>query len=186
MQESIVVLLLVVAVLACGVPALGQTPETNKATVQRVLEEAWNQGQLAVVDEAVAPGYVYHEPALGDIPGPAGLKQTILGYRMALSRSALHDRRPDRPKRPGRDALDGGRHPPRRVDGYPRDGTDDHDDWDQHHPLRRRRMIVEEWSTWDVLGLMQQLGVVPADHDQYVWGESSVSQAMAVIRRATS
>ncbi len=38
----------------------------NKATVRRAIEEGWNQGKVAVFDELGAPNYIYHDP---DLPG---------------------------------------------------------------------------------------------------------------------
>lgn len=33
--------------------------------------------------------------------------------------------------------------------------------------------ITEEWNDWDLLGLMQQIEMIPANRDNYAWGESS-------------
>jgi len=57
--------------------------EENKAKVRRVIEEAWNKGDLAVVDELLAPNYVFHVPG-NDFKGPEGLKQAVTMYRNAL------------------------------------------------------------------------------------------------------
>src|ERR1051326_6640902 len=56
----------------------------NLATVRRAIEEAINKGNLSVIDELVASQYVYHEPGVGDLQGPDGLKQLITGYRNAF------------------------------------------------------------------------------------------------------
>jgi len=40
----------------------------NKAIFRRFYERAWNQGDVGVVDELLAPGFVNH--ALGGVPGP--------------------------------------------------------------------------------------------------------------------
>ena len=34
--------------------------EENKALARRLIEESWNQGNLATVDELMAPGHVGH------------------------------------------------------------------------------------------------------------------------------
>jgi len=168
-----VVLLLVVAVLACGVPALGQTPEANKAAYQRLNQEAWSQGQLDVVDEIISPGYVYHEPALGEVAGPDGLKQTI-----GVFRSAYPDLQFTIEDTIGQGDLvalrwsAAGTHEGELM-GIPATGLTTTTTGINVARFDADGMIVEEWSTWDVLGLMQQLGVVPADHDQYIWGEAS-------------
>ena len=38
--------------------------EENKATVRRLVEEVWNQGNLAVFDELYAPNFIFHDPVL--------------------------------------------------------------------------------------------------------------------------
>lgn len=56
----------------------------NKALVRRTIDEAFNKGNLAVVDELAAPNYVFHEPTAGDEKGPDGLKQMITMHRNAF------------------------------------------------------------------------------------------------------
>jgi steroid delta-isomerase-like uncharacterized protein len=56
----------------------------NKALVQRFLEEVWNQGNLAVVDEMVSSDYVDHIAPPGWPAGPAGLKQAVVRNRTAF------------------------------------------------------------------------------------------------------
>jgi steroid delta-isomerase-like uncharacterized protein len=58
--------------------------EENKAKVRRMIEEVWNKGDLAVVDELVAPNYVYHFPGREEIKGPEGLKQFATIIRTAF------------------------------------------------------------------------------------------------------
>jgi steroid delta-isomerase-like uncharacterized protein len=51
-------------------------PETNKVLVQRMIDEAMNQQNLAVVDELFTADYLMHDPAwpMG-VKGPEGFKQ---------------------------------------------------------------------------------------------------------------
>lgn len=55
----------------------------NKANVRRLIEEAYVKGNLSVLSEVLAPGYVYHD-ATGDIKGPEGMKQTMVTYKKAF------------------------------------------------------------------------------------------------------
>jgi steroid delta-isomerase-like uncharacterized protein len=48
--------------------------EENKTKARRIIEEALNKGNLAVLDEIIAPNYVYHSTQR-DVNGPEGLKQ---------------------------------------------------------------------------------------------------------------
>ncbi len=58
--------------------------ENNKALVRRLYEEAFNKGNLAVVDEILAPNYVRHGLAPGAPPGPENTKQVFAAMRAAL------------------------------------------------------------------------------------------------------
>ena len=59
--------------------------EQQRAAIQRYLDEAWNKGNLSVVDEVFAADYVLHDPANpADVRGPDGLTQLIGMYRNAF------------------------------------------------------------------------------------------------------
>lgn len=52
--------------------------EANKALVRRYVEELWNQHNTDLVDEIVAPGFVYHK---GHVTGRGGHRQWIAGVQ---------------------------------------------------------------------------------------------------------
>ncbi len=57
----------------------------NEAIVRRIIEEAFNQGKLGVIDEVISPDYVNIDPAAPEpIRGPAGMKEMVEGYRAAF------------------------------------------------------------------------------------------------------
>src|SRR5689334_14996368 len=56
----------------------------NKALVARLIEEAFNQGRLAVIDALVAPDYVNHAAGFPDAPGPAAMTRFVTTYRTAF------------------------------------------------------------------------------------------------------
>jgi steroid delta-isomerase-like uncharacterized protein len=53
--------------------------EKNKAAIRRFIEEAVNKGNLAVLDEIMAPDYVYH--SFQEVKGAEGMKQFITMMR---------------------------------------------------------------------------------------------------------
>jgi len=57
--------------------------EENKAMVRRSIEEVWNKGNLAVVDETMASSYVLHFPGQ-DYKGPESFKQMVTMTRTAF------------------------------------------------------------------------------------------------------
>lgn len=54
----------------------------NKVAVRRYLDEAWNKGNLDIIDELMAPDYVRYTPA-GQLDRE-GQKQRIAGFRLAF------------------------------------------------------------------------------------------------------
>jgi predicted ester cyclase len=59
--------------------------ENNKALVRRYFAEARSKGNVAAVDEFMAPNYVEHPTTSGVLPpGPEGLKEAITTYHMAF------------------------------------------------------------------------------------------------------
>ena len=57
--------------------------EENKARINRIIEEAVNQRNLATVDEIVAPNYVYHDRSKEFI-GPEGYKEMLSIWHTAF------------------------------------------------------------------------------------------------------
>lgn len=59
--------------------------EENKAIARRLIEEAWNQGNLAAVDELLAHDHVPHHSLIGEQPPSRELyKQFIVRTRTAF------------------------------------------------------------------------------------------------------
>jgi steroid delta-isomerase-like uncharacterized protein len=59
--------------------------EENKALARRVIEQMFNEGNLDMADELLAPGYVDHDPSLPeDVHGPEGFKEYVGMYRAAF------------------------------------------------------------------------------------------------------
>ncbi len=65
---------------------MSDTREANKALVRRLYEEAFNKGNLAVVDQLVAPDVVTHNPIILDAPptGPEAIRGGIEMIRKAF------------------------------------------------------------------------------------------------------
>jgi len=134
--------------------------DTNKEIVRRLGVEPW-EGKLGVIDELVAPDYVGHDPAQPEMHGPEGIKEFITGYLAGF---------PD-----GRITIDGqlaegdmvatrwtgrGTHQGELM-GIPPTGKQVTVSGITISRVKNGK-VVEEWSNWDTLGMLQQLGVVPA------------------------
>jgi steroid delta-isomerase-like uncharacterized protein len=134
----------------------------TKAISRRFLEEAFNSGKLDVADELVAPEFVNHDAALPEpTVGIEAAKASIKGYREAFpdlrltveqqlaegelvttrwSARGTHQGELMGMAATGKQATVTGITIDRIVEGR----------------------LVESWTNWDTLGLMQQLGVIPA------------------------
>lgn len=136
--------------------------EKNKEIARRAMVEIFNQGRLEVVDELVSAGYVGHDTAMPEsVLGPEGMKQSAAGYRSAFpdmkitideqiaegdsvvtrwTARGTHDGELFGISPTGREATVTGITINRIADGK----------------------LVEARTNWDTLGLLQQLGAVPA------------------------
>lgn len=65
-----------------GVPRA--TTQTNAEIVQRVANEIWNQGSLAVADELFADDFVNHDPNPGRASDLEGFKEWVRRWRAAF------------------------------------------------------------------------------------------------------
>lgn len=134
--------------------------EQNKVLVRRVFEEGINQGNQGVFDAVIAPNYVNHNmPA--PVPGVEGFKQLIGMFRAGFPdmRVVLEDVIAEGNMVSSRGVMHGtqlgsfmdipatGKH----IEvGYI-------DIWRVENDK-----LAENWVQLDMLGMMQQLGVVPA------------------------
>ena len=119
-----------------------------KAIPRRLIEEVYNQGKLDVVYEVIAAEYVGHDPSLPeDIAGAAAERELAAAYRVAF---------PDLSITIEDQVAEGDR----VVTRWTARGTHIGDLW--RIPATGNGRILESWANWDSLGLMQQLGVLPA------------------------
>ena len=128
-----------------------------KGISRRVFEEVWNQKELDTVDELMAANYVHHDPQSAVPSGIDGYKQFVRYYLNAFPdlRFTIED-----------EIVEGDL----VVTRWTATGTHDGDLNELPRTGRRfsvtgmtmARMsngrVVESWSNWDTLGLMQQLG----------------------------
>ena len=135
--------------------------EANKAVVRRFIEEA-SGGNLAVVDELVAPGFVFHNPADPGVGGgPEGVRRWLAGNREAFPdfRFTIEDQIAEGAKVVTR--LTGRGTHRGEAFGVPATGK----------PVTITAIFIDEvadgklvghWDEADILGVVQQLGAPPA------------------------
>jgi steroid delta-isomerase-like uncharacterized protein len=140
--------------------------KSNKNLVRRQVREAWNEGNLAVLHELMAPNLIYHGLPPGMAPGLQGFKQLISMNHDAFPdiRVTIEDIIAEGDKVAVRWTWSGthkgaymgiqptGKHV--TVNGMSIHRIED-------------GMIVENWHEMNMLDLMQQLGVAqPAGKEQ--------------------
>jgi len=132
--------------------------EKNEAVIRRLMDEVWNKGNVKLLDELVTTDYKDHDP-VDPVNSLQDLKAVVNKYRNAFPDCRLDidevfpvgDRVIVRWHYSGthRNALEGIPPTGRRVTGP---GISIH--------RFQGGKIVESFTTWDALGLMQQLGVI--------------------------
>jgi len=134
--------------------------EENKAFLRTWVEEVWNKGDIALADQQIAANYVYHDPQ-HPLYGPAGFKGLHAMFRGAFP--DLHFTIEDMVAEGDKVAW-----------RYKGEGT--HKGELQGIPPTGKRAVVtgtlisrivngqfvEDWNALDMLGMLQQLGVIPA------------------------
>jgi steroid delta-isomerase-like uncharacterized protein len=58
--------------------------DQNKAVYRRFIQEAFNKGNLDVLDEVLAPNYVYRDAPPGTPAGAEGIRQVVTMFRNAF------------------------------------------------------------------------------------------------------
>ncbi len=136
--------------------------EEIRATMRRIPEEIYNQGKLDVVDELFSTDYVEHFPLPPGFPaGLPGVKAFITALRAAF---------PDFYYTVEDEVVEGNKYVVRVTArgtmqgnflGMPATGKQA--TWSEIHIAHvARGKLVEHWTCIDQLGMLQQLGVIPA------------------------
>jgi steroid delta-isomerase-like uncharacterized protein len=137
--------------------------EQNKVTVRRYLEEIFAQGNLDVIPEVFAPDYVEHDPASDEeIRGHEGVRRDLSVYQTAFSdiEITVEDQIADGDSVATRATLCGTH--VEELFGIPPTGSRVTVTGILIQRVADRR-LAEGWWNWDTLGLLRQLGAIPAE-----------------------
>ena len=137
--------------------------EENKAVVRREVEELYNHaGNLDAADEIFSPDYVSYEPTSGEVRGIEGARQFAVTFREAFPdlECTIEDIIAEGDKVVMRFRGSGTHQGETEVFGPPTGKQM------EITGITIKRLsegkIVEAWTNFDALGMMQQLGVLAA------------------------
>jgi steroid delta-isomerase-like uncharacterized protein len=140
--------------------------ESNKAIMRRFWD-AWEQGNVDLLDELLVPEYINHTLAAPDLPpGPEGVKEVVSMFHSAMPelRVAIEDMIAEGDKVATRYALQG----THRVHLFGAAPTG------RRLSIKSITMervvggkITEHWRVTDEMGMMRQLGVFGAPENNY-------------------
>ena len=138
--------------------------EENKEKARRLIEEAFGQGNLQIVEEVLDPDFVCYDPnsESGEIRGANNIKQEIEYFRQAV---------PDLTYTVEDQLAEGDK----VVTRYTASGTHQGEFFGVAPTGKRIEMsgiqidrfdeengkMVEEWPEYDLLGAMRQMGAMP-------------------------
>ncbi|MFW6204426.1 MAG: ester cyclase [Actinomycetota bacterium] len=134
--------------------------EANKQVVRRLIEEVYNKGDFAAMDEVVSEDFVSHDPTAPEpVRGREGLRAYVEMLRTAFPN--IHLRIDDMIAEGGKVAVRWtatGRHEGEML-GIPATGRDVQVTGQTIGRVEDGRS-AEDWVSWDALGMLRQLGVV--------------------------
>jgi len=134
--------------------------EENRALVQRFYAEVWNKGNLDVVPDLLSSDFVDHAAPPGFPPGLEGAKQVFMMYRGAFPdfRLSVEDVIAEGDKVVTRWVTQGTHQG--ELMGIPPTGKRATVTGIDMFRVAGGK-IAEHWGEFDMLGLMQQLGIAP-------------------------
>jgi steroid delta-isomerase-like uncharacterized protein len=137
------------------------TPEEMKSRYRLMIDGVFNQGNLDLVDELVAPDAIDHSGMPGRPEGPEGVKWAARMFRTAFPdlRFTVEDQVAEGDRLHNRFTVSGTHQG--EFMGIPATGKPVFVTGMDMIRVRDGRM-VEHWVQMDMLGVMQQLGLVPA------------------------
>jgi steroid delta-isomerase-like uncharacterized protein len=136
--------------------------EENKTVARRFLEELYNQGgNLDAADEIFAPNYIGHVAGFEDLHGAEAVKQFAATYRQAFPdiQNTIEDVVAEGDKVTTRWTTNATHQGETEAFGPPTGNRVEITGMTIGRFAEGK--IVEEWTNFDALGLMQQLGLVP-------------------------
>lgn len=138
--------------------------DERRTVLRRFTDEAWNNGRIEACDALYAAHCSFHDPSF-PVEGVAGLKQQIEQLRHAQPdlHMEVHDILVDGDLTVARWTIAGTAR--NEFRGLPPTGKTyvmtgmTCDKWDADR-------IVEEWVNYDLLGALQQLGIIPENMEE--------------------
>ena len=138
--------------------------EENKERMRRVLEEAFGQGKVEIIDEVLHSDFVCYDPnsESGEIRGADTIKGEIEYFRNAVPdlTYSVEDQVAEGDKVVTR-FTSRGTHQGESEDFGPPTGNRIEVTGITIEQFSEEGKIVEDWINFDALGLMQQIGLVP-------------------------
>lgn len=137
--------------------------EQNKAAARRLFEEVISQGDLDAVDELFTADYQDHDPANEeDTRGRDGVREEVGGYRAAFPDLTMNveDQLADGDLVATRWSCRGTHRG--ELMGVPASGNGIQLSGITIHRFAGGQIAEGYWN-WDTLGMMQQIGAIPAE-----------------------
>ncbi|MGE5378654.1 MAG: ester cyclase [Bacteroidota bacterium] len=135
--------------------------EQNKSIVRRWVEEGWNKGNAALIDQLFTPDFYQHETGPETVTSSEALKQFHAGYLAAIPdlQFTVDDLVAEGDRVAWRFQATGHQNGP--LMGVPASGKAVAVTGIIIFRFEGSR-IAEAWLNLDVLGLLQQVGIIPA------------------------
>lgn len=136
------------------------TPEDRKNTIRRLTDELWNKGNVDVCDGVYTENCSFHDPSF-PIDGIAGMKQQVRELRAANPDLHMdsHEVLIDGDMSASRFTMGGTARGEFR--GIPGTGKT----WVMTGMVMDKwegGRIAEEWVSYDLMGTLQQIGIIPS------------------------
>ncbi len=137
-------------------------PADNKALVRRLYEEVWNNRKLELISEIISPSHALQAPNVaGSAVGPEAYKRQVLRFLEGYPdlHWTIEDTIAEEDKVVACWTISGTQKG--EYLGIPATNKKVSVDGITIHHVANGK-IMDSYSNWDALGMMQQLGVVPA------------------------
>jgi steroid delta-isomerase-like uncharacterized protein len=135
--------------------------EDIKAKFRRVVEQAWNKGNLDTLDELHSPDYIEHNPPFPDVDGLDAFKQAVAGTHKTYPdfHLTIHELILEGDKLAARWMWTGTHSGQTQQLSIPATGK--HLTVTGSHIFHlKEEKLIEGWQFADNLGILQQLGIV--------------------------